>query len=127
MIAGIVLNIACLGTILAIVLSGGTMPIPLLAAILFVYGGGYGLVFTKLTYLAVAGISPDRSSAASGILLSARQTSAAIGAAILVALVESGSSFAVVNGAACALIALSLVASVFLREPPGAISPSASR
>jgi DHA2 family methylenomycin A resistance protein-like MFS transporter len=96
------------------------MALPLLAVLLFVYGAGYGLVFTKVTYLTVAGIPGDRASSASGVLLAARQTSAAIGAAALVAILQATASFTAVNAAALALIALALVASCFLHEPPAA-------
>lgn len=111
------LNLICLGSLIGVVTYTGTISVPLLATLLIVFGGGYGVVFTKLTYLAVAPVSPDRAASASGILLAARQTSTAIGAALLGALVQSTSSFVLLNGVACLLIGLALVASFFLREP----------
>jgi MFS family permease len=116
-VLAIAVNLVCLGSMIGVVMTTGTIAMPLLATLLIIFGGGYGVVFTKLTYLAVAPVSPERASSASGILLSARQTSTAIGAALLAALVQSTSSFALLNGAACVLMGFALVASFFLKDP----------
>lgn len=117
-ITGIAVNAVCLAAIIALVSARGAFDLTLLAVLLLGFGAGYGLVFTKLTYLAVAGIAADRAASASGVLLASRQTSAALGAATLVAILEATSaSFVAVSSAACVLIALALVSGVFLREP----------
>jgi predicted MFS family arabinose efflux permease len=117
-IAGLAVNAVCLAAIIALVSARGTFDLTLLAVLLLGFGAGYGLVFTKLTYLAVAGIASDRAASASGVLLASRQTSAALGAATLVAILEATSaSFVAVSGAACVFIALALVSGLFLREP----------
>lgn len=122
-IAGIGTNLVCLGLMIALFAAEARVSIPLLATVLFAFGAGYGLVFTKLTFLAVAGIDAAHASSASGVLLSARQTSAAIGAAGLVAILQAWPSLLVVNAAAAALVTASFAASFFLREPPGPAEP----
>lgn len=88
--AGLLLSLALAG--LAAVLGDGSPrpSVPLLVAVLVVFGVGFGLLNPPVTATAIAGLPPDRSGVAGGIASTSRNLGSALGVALAGSLVTSG-------------------------------------
>jgi MFS family permease len=86
LLGGVLLGLGVAGIIATLLLQEAALSGWSLLPVLLVGGAGFGLVIGPLTTLILAGVSPERAAAASGVLATAQQVGGALGIAVVGAL-----------------------------------------